>query len=98
MDEHEHDHEYDYELRAPDHFVHRCCSIDQDARSRIVIGTALAGVMATLMRGILFGLPPIDPVAFSGSTAVILLVALLSSAAPARRAAQVSPLIALKAG
>ena len=63
----------------------------------IVVGAVLAGLMATVVRGMLFGLPPIDPVAFIGSTTIILLVALLSSVAPARRAAGVDPLVALKA-
>jgi macrolide transport system ATP-binding/permease protein len=66
-----------------------------------VIGTAagavVAGAVATLLRNLLFGLPPIDPVAFAGSSAILLVVALLSSAAPARLAARVDPMVALRA-
>jgi predicted permease len=62
----------------------------------VILGTLVAGTVARIMRGILFGLPPIDPVAFAGSTAVILLVATLSSAGPAWRAANVDPSSTLK--
>jgi predicted permease len=59
-------------------------------------GALVAGVTATLLRSILFGVPPIDPVAFGGSTAILLVVAILSSVAPARRAANLDPMIALR--
>jgi predicted permease len=62
----------------------------------IVVGAIIAGATAILLRGILFGLPPIDPVSFAGSTAILLVVALLSSAAPARRAAGVDPATAMR--
>ena len=43
-----------------------------------------------------FGLPPLDPVAFAGSTVLILVVATLSSVVPARTAARVDPMVALR--
>jgi predicted permease len=62
----------------------------------IGIGGVIAGLGATLLRGILFGLPPIDAVGFAGAITAILLVATLSSMIPARRAARVDPLVALR--
>jgi putative ABC transport system permease protein len=62
----------------------------------VVIGALLAAAGATTVRGILFGLPPIDPIAFTASTVIIVAVALASSAGPARRAARVEPLVALR--
>lgn len=63
----------------------------------IVLGALIAGASATVLQVLLFGLPPIDPISFGGSAAVILIVALLSSFAPARRAARVDPMVALRA-
>ena len=63
----------------------------------IGIGVLVAVGAATGLRGILFGLPPIDPLALGGSTALVLVVALLASAAPARRAATVDPMVPLRA-
>jgi putative ABC transport system permease protein len=59
----------------------------------IVVGALIAAAAATTMRGILFGLPPIDPIAFAGSTMLLFVVALLASAGPARG----DPLVALRA-
>ena len=64
--------------------------------SGIIIGTFVAAGSAIGLRSMLYGLPPIDPLAFSASTGIMLLVALLSCALPARRAAQVDPMIALR--
>lgn len=63
----------------------------------IAVGSVVAGLAATLLRGMLFGLPPLDPAAFAVSIGVIVAVTLLASAAPARRAAKVDPMVALRA-
>jgi putative ABC transport system permease protein len=63
----------------------------------LLVGTLVAAGAATGLRGVLFGLPPIDPIAFGGSTLVILVVAALASAGPARRASRVDPMVALRA-
>jgi putative ABC transport system permease protein len=62
----------------------------------IVIGTAAAFGLTRLMNGLLYGISANDPVSF-GSTAVILLfVALTACYVPARRAARLHPVEALR--
>ena len=51
----------------------------------------------TLLRAVIHGLRPLDPLVFGTITALMLLVALLASALPARRAAAVDPMQALRA-
>ena len=64
------------------------------------IGTAVGVVMAVLLaRGIaslLFGVKPNDPTVFGGIVVVVAAIALLSSWIPARRAAGVDPMEALR--
>ena len=45
----------------------------------------------------LYGIEPLDPVSFAGSVAVFAAVALVASLMPARRAASVNPVDALRA-
>jgi len=63
----------------------------------IGLGALIAAGAASGLRNLLFGLPPLDPVAFVGSTMLLLVVALLASLGPARRAARVDPMVALRA-
>ena len=51
---------------------------------------------ARLIATQLFGIPPRDPVAFVLATGFVLTVTLLASAMPARRAAKVDPMVALR--
>jgi ABC-type antimicrobial peptide transport system permease subunit len=44
----------------------------------------------------LFGVPPLDPAAFIGAGAVFLVVSVVASWVPARRAMRVNPLVALR--
>ncbi len=62
------------------------------------VGLGLAGALAgtRLLRGLLFGVDPTDPVTFLVVTAFLLSVALLASYLPARRAARSDPMIALR--
>ncbi|MBA3639296.1 MAG: ABC transporter permease [Acidobacteria bacterium] len=62
------------------------------------IGLGLLGALwcADWMAAFLYDLPALDPVSFGGATALLLLVCLGASLIPARRAASVDPLVALK--
>ena len=67
----------------------------------VLLGVA-AGILGALwcadaMRGFLYDVRPIDPLAFGGATGLLVLVCLLASLLPAKRAATVDPLTALKA-
>ena len=57
----------------------------------LVAGFALAAVVAQVLAGLLYGISPIDPVAWSAATLVLLSVAALANLMPAYRAMQVDP-------
>ncbi len=63
----------------------------------IVLGLALAVTISRFLSSLLYGIGATDIVAFGGTTLVLLVVALLASYIPARRATRVDPVIALKA-
>ena len=60
------------------------------------LGMLVALVVGRLVRGFLFGVGAADPVTLLASVAVMVVVALLATALPARRAARVDPLVALR--
>jgi predicted permease len=59
-------------------------------------GLAGAFALTRLMQSLLYGVGPNDPMTFAAVAAALLLVALLASLLPARRASKVSPVIALR--
>ncbi len=61
-----------------------------------VIGATAASAAATAMSSLLFGIGALDPPAFLAAAALLLLVTLAASYVPARRAAKVDPLVALR--
>jgi ABC-type antimicrobial peptide transport system permease subunit len=62
-----------------------------------ILGGLLLSVAAVrLLHGFLYGLSPFDPVAFAAASLAWLIVAMLASWYPARRATRVDPLTALK--
>lgn len=69
--------------------------------SLTAIGVAIGvvgGLFATrLLQSLLFGIKPSDPLTFALSAIVLLVVAGLASYIPARRAAQVDPLVSMRA-
>ncbi len=59
-------------------------------------GLLLSAATVRLLRGFLYGLSPFDPVAFATASLAWVLIAMLASWYPARRATRVDPLAALK--
>lgn len=64
----------------------------------VAIGLGLAAGATRLMRGLLVGVTPLDPAAFAAGALSLILVALAASYVPARRAARVDPIAALREG
>jgi ABC-type antimicrobial peptide transport system permease subunit len=62
----------------------------------LAVGFALAAIVSRLMASFLFGLSTLDPVAFLGASGFLAGVALLAAYFPARRAAQVDAMVALR--
>lgn len=61
-----------------------------------VCGLALAGLLGRYIEPILFGVSSTDAIAFAGAAAVLLAAALAASYLPARRAARIEPVTALR--
>jgi ABC-type lipoprotein release transport system permease subunit len=62
----------------------------------IVIGLPLAIASTRVVRRMLFGVEPGDPITFIGALGGIALVSLAASMIPAMRAASVDPMVALR--
>jgi len=60
------------------------------------LGLVCALLLSNLMAGALYGIRPTDPVTFGIVLAVFIVVALLACYLPARRAAKVDPIVALR--
>ncbi len=69
------------------------------------LGLAIAGaavgligalIVSHLMRGLLYGVRPTDPLTFAGVALLLIAVAVLACYIPARRAIRVNPLVALR--
>jgi putative ABC transport system permease protein len=62
----------------------------------IVIGAAGAFVLAKSVSGLLYGITPNDPLSFIVASTGLLILTLLASYIPARRAARIDPIGALR--
>ncbi len=60
------------------------------------IGIILSGIMAPMISSLLYGVRPLDPDVFLAVPLILMVVALLASYIPARRAAKVNPIVALR--
>jgi len=66
------------------------------AGTGVVIGVCAALALARLMRSVLFGVGPADPVAFAAAASILTLIALSAGYLPARRAMRINPTAALR--
>ena len=63
----------------------------------VVIGVTSAAGLMQLMKSLLFGISPLDPVTYAAVPFVLAVAAVLASYLPARRAAAINPVEALRA-
>src|SRR6185437_7562419 len=61
-----------------------------------LVGMVLCAAVSTIFSAILFGVSPLDPGSFISMPLLLLMVALLASYIPARRAMRVDPMVALR--
>jgi len=66
------------------------------ALSGIVAGLAAALALTRLMASLLYGVNAVDPRIFAAASATLAITALLASWWPARKAAAIDPMIALR--
>jgi putative ABC transport system permease protein len=63
----------------------------------LALGLAGAAIVAGVLKSLLYEVQPIDPTTMVVVTAVLGVVALMAAIVPARRAARVDPVVALRA-
>jgi ABC-type antimicrobial peptide transport system permease subunit len=63
----------------------------------VVIGLGAAAGLTRLMSSLLYGITPLDPVTYLAVPLILVIATVLASYLPARRAASVDPIEALKA-
>lgn len=62
----------------------------------VALGAAAAAVLARLVRGLLYGVPPLDPLTYSAIALVLAATGLAACGLPARQASLVDPMLVLR--
>jgi ABC-type antimicrobial peptide transport system permease subunit len=62
----------------------------------MIAGAVLAGIAASALRVLLYGITPYDPIAWGLALSAMLVAAALANFVPARRAMRVDPIAALR--
>jgi len=62
----------------------------------LAIGVAAAAALTRFLASLLFGVKPLDPIAFLAAAAILALLALVACTVPAMRAARVDPAVTLR--
>ena len=63
----------------------------------LAVGLVAALLVSGVLRSLLFEISPADPLTLAGAALVLIVVAVLAAYLPARRAARVDPMVALRA-
>lgn len=66
------------------------------ARIGLTVGVLGAATLAGVLGGLLYGVEPWDPTSYASAAALLAAVACTATWIPARRAARVDPLVALR--
>jgi ABC-type antimicrobial peptide transport system permease subunit len=66
------------------------------AATGLIVGVPLAFFSGRLLNSLLFGLTPTDPATLIAAAATMLAVVMIAGAVPARRAARIDPLSAIR--
>jgi len=66
--------------------------------SGVLLGLLLAAATGKLISGLLYNVDAMDPLSFTLAPLVLAMAALLATWLPARRATQINPMVALRAG